>query len=142
MYPMLRPAVAMIAVFVLACAACMSPETDARALVAAQMNARLTLAQAADFRAYVLAADARQRAALERELALVFELDVADSRPALDAYRAIGAKRAEILAQLDRERETWLADPKLRQQERIADMLTAYAQARSEFSAFVAEVLK
>ena len=128
-------------------------DTDEKALAAARANADLTRAQAADFRGYILAADARQRAALERELALIVELELrdvskvdAESRPVVsieDARRvvtAVAAKRAEIYAQLDREREAWLADPKARAQERIADMLTAYASARSEFSRFVADI--
>ena len=125
-------------------------EADERALVVAQANADLTRAQAADFRGYILAADARQRAALERELALIVELELrdvskidAESRPVVTVAEArgvlekIAAKRAEIYAQLDRERETWLADPKLRAQERNADLLTAYAQARSEMVRFI-----
>lgn len=122
-------------------------EADERALVVAQANADLTRAQAADFRSYILAADARARAALERELLLIVELElrdaVTDSRPvvALDEARrilaAVNAKRTEIYAQLDREREAWLTDPKLRAQERNADLLTAYAQARSEMVRFI-----
>lgn len=121
-------------------------DADEKALVAAQMNAELTKAQAADFRAYILAADARQRAGLERELALVVEIEVrAESQPTADTFlsvmRQAAAKRAELYAQLDREREAWINDPKLRQQERIADMLTAYASARSEFARFVKETI-
>lgn len=122
-------------------------DTDEKAIAAARANAALTQAQAADFRAYILAADKRQRDALERELSLVVELELRtgpDSRPSVDdvvgLMARVAAKRATLYAQLDAEREAWLNDPKLRAQERIADMLTAYASARSEFSRFVADI--
>lgn len=53
---------------------------------------------------------------------------------------AVAAKRKEITAQLDRELKAWLEDPKAREAERIAFMLTSYARQESEFARFWQDV--
>ncbi len=50
---------------------------------------------------------------------------------------AINAKRKEITERLDAELKRWLADPKKRQQERIAAALKVYATENSAFARFV-----
>lgn len=53
---------------------------------------------------------------------------------------AIAAKRKAITDRLDGELRRWLADPKKRQQERIAAALRVYAHENSEFVRFLATV--
>lgn len=53
---------------------------------------------------------------------------------------AVAAKRREITAQLDRELKAWLEDPKAREAERIAFMMTSYARQESEFARFWQDV--
>lgn len=164
-------------------------EADDKALIAAQASASLSTLRADEFRAYVLASDARQRVSLERELDLIvqvaeaeaetrFAAEIAaasaaapstrpagvgvldDGAPALRVVEvgavarlvaaqaaeraalraAVAAKRKEITAQLDRERDAWLSDPKAREAERINASLVAYASARSEMARFVREI--
>ena len=58
----------------------------------------------------------------------------------LACVAAVAAKRKEITAQLDRELKAWLEDPKAREAERIAFMMTSYARQESEFARFWQDV--
>lgn len=154
-----------------------SAERHDLALIAADHNAQLTTARNDEFRDFVLATDARERASLERELGLIAQLGEAEieakfaadlakatelvasadgaeqrrvvaadaviglvaaqNKSRADTRSAVAAKRKEITAILDAELKAWLADPKARQQDRIAAALSVYARQNSEFARFM-----
>ena len=128
-------------------------DADERALVGAQQLQQVQAAEDADFKAYILAADKRERALIDGQLALVAQIQLrdaavpgADSRPVVSTaqadaiFVAIDARRTALFAQLDAERNKWLNDPKRAQAARLAEMLRFYADARSEIARLVANV--
>jgi hypothetical protein len=99
------------------------------------------LAEATEFVASAVGAESRPLVAPESRKVVAAEkvraLVTQQNKDRAATRDAIAKQRKEITERLDAELKKWLADPKKRQQERIAAALKVYAAENSAFARFV-----